>query len=242
MPEGTPDLRRERRYFTISAILLALLTIAGFSPHYFMPNAFPGMFAPLTPLLIFHAALMASWMAIFLLQSLLITSRRLAWHKKLGVVAIALAFLLVPTGCVSTLIPAERAILRQTPDMLQRLNVVALETTQMLLFGGLFAVAIMQRNRAAVHKRLMLLATLSILPNAIVRLALIGVLPFEYNWQFLTVWAVMVLGFVAADSLRIRKLHPTFATGVPITIGAMVIAQVIGTNEAWVHFWVQSVR
>lgn len=241
MPDRTADLRSERRYFTTSAILTTLLAIAGFTPHYLMPNASAGLFAPLTPFLAFHASLMASWMAIFLVQSLLISAGRLAWHKKLGIAAMVIAILIVPTGCMATLIPGERAIIRHTPEMLQRLNVVALETTQMLLFGGMVAMAIMKRNRPAVHKRLMLLATLSILPNAIVRLALIGVLPFYYNWEFLGLWAFMILCFVAADSLRIGRLHSTFAAGAPVAIGALVLAQIVGTSGPWVHFWVQSV-
>lgn len=241
MPDRTADLRSERRYFTISAILTAALAIAGFTPHYFMPSAFPGMFNPLTPFLMFHAALMAGWMMIFLTQSLLISAGRLAWHKKLGIAAMVVAILVVPTGCMATLIPAEQAVIRHTPEMLQRLNVVALETTQMLLFGGMVATAIMRRNRTAVHKRLMLLATLSILPNAIVRLALIGVLPLQYNWEILAVWALMVLCFIAVDSLRIGRLHPAFAAGAPIAIGALVMAQIVGTSGPWVQFWVRSV-
>jgi uncharacterized membrane protein YozB (DUF420 family) len=241
MTDSTAELRSERRYFTSSAILATLLAIAGFTPHYFMPSASPEMFAPLTPFLVFHASLMASWMAIFLVQSLLISAGRLAWHKKLGFAAMVVSILMVPTGCIATLIPAERAIIRHTPEMLQRLNVVALETTQMLLFGGMVATAIMRRNRTAVHKRLMLLATLSILPNAIVRLALIGVLPLDYNWEFLGLWAFMILCFVAADSLRIGRLHPTFAVGTPVAIGALILAQIVGTSAPWVQFWVQSV-
>lgn len=241
MPNRSADLCSERQYFTISASLLVALAIGGFTPHYFMPNAFPGMFAPLTPLLAFHTALMACWMALFLVQSLLISAGRLAWHKTLGMAAMVIAVLIVPTGCMSTLLPAERAIIRHGPDMLGRLNVLGLEITQMLLFGGFVAVAIMRRNRTAVHKRLMVLATLSILPNAIVRLSLIGALPLRSNWGVLTAWAVVVACFVGADSLRIRRLHPAFASGGPIAIGGIVMAQIISTSGPWVQFWIRSV-
>jgi hypothetical protein len=241
MPDRIGNTQSERLYFTTSAILLVALAVAGFTPHYFMPAAFPGMFVPLTPLLAFHAALMAGWMAIFLIQSLLISAGRLGWHKTLGVAAMVIAILIVPTGCMATLIPAERGIIRHTPDMRGLLNIVGLEITQMLLFGGFVATAIMRRNRTAVHKRLMVLATLSILPNAIVRLSLIGVLPLRSNWDVLVAWALVIICFVAADSLRIRRVHPTFAKGAAAAIGTIVLAQIVSTSAPWVHFWIESV-
>lgn len=242
MPDRTAGPRSERIYFTTAAILIAALAIAGFTPHYLAPNAFPGMFPPLTPLLVVHAILMAGWIAIFLIQSAIISAGRLAWHRRLGLAIIAIALLIVPIGCMSTLAPAARAVVRQTPDMRQRLNVLGLETTQMLLFGGFVATAIVLRNRTAIHKRLMLLATLSILPNAIVRLSFMGVLPLRTNSAILVAWAFLVLSFVVIDSFRIGRLHPAFARGAPAAIGALVLAQIVSTSDPWVQFWIRSLR
>lgn len=242
MSTRTADLRSERRYFTISAILVGALAAVGFTPHYLVPRAFPGLFPPLTPLLLVHAMLMAAWIVIYLVQSALISAGRVTWHKKLGLAAVAVAILIVPIGCMSTLAPAARAVVSQGPDMSQRLNVLGLEIVQMLLFGGFVATAVMLRARTAFHKRLMLLATLCILPNAIVRLSFIGVLPLRTNVEFLAVWMILVLSFVAIDSLRIRRLHPAFARGAPIAIGALILAQIVSISGPWTDFWTKSLR
>jgi len=242
MSDRTADLRSERRYFTLSAILVAALAVGGFTPHYLAPDAFPGMFAPLTPLLLVHALLMAGWMILYLIQSALISAGRVAWHRGLGLAGAALAILIVPVGCMSTLAPAARAAVSHAPDMLQRLNVLGLEMVQMLLFGGFVATAVMLRTRTAFHKRLMLLATLCILPNAIVRLSFVGVLPLTTNIEFLGVWALVVLSFVAIDGLRIGRLHPAFLRATPIAIGALILAQIVSTSAAWIDFWTSSLR
>jgi len=243
MPDRTVELVSERGYFTVSAILLATLTVAGFTPHYLAPKAFPpGLFPSLTPLLVVHAVLMASWIAIYLSQSVLISAGRVAWHRSLGVVGVAVAVLIITIGCMSTLAPAARAVVSHAPDMRARLNVLGLETVQMLLFGGFVVAAVMLRTRAAFHKRLMLLATLCILPNAIVRLSFMGVLPLRTNPEVLVAWVLMTLGFLAFDRLRIGRLHPAFARGAPIAIGALVLAQLVSTTGAWIEFWTRSLR
>jgi hypothetical protein len=237
------DLRAERSYFTISAILVAALTIAGFTPHYLAPKAFPpGLFPPLTPLLVVHATLMAGWICTYLIQSALISAGRVAWHRRLGAAAIAMAILIVPLGCMSTLAPAARAVVSHTPDMRARLNVLGLEFVQMLLFGGFVATAIMLRTKTAFHKRLMLLATLCIMPNALVRLSFMGMLQLRTNAEILAGWAFLVLSFVAIDGLRIGRLHPAFARGAPIAIGALILAQIVSTSGPWIEFWTRSLR
>lgn len=242
MSTRNASLRSERGYFTISAILVAALAAAGFTPHYLVPKAFPGLFPPLTPLLLVHATLMAAWIVIYLTQSALISAGRVAWHRKLGLASVAVAILIVPIGCMSTLAPAARSVVSHAPDMLQRLNVLGLEIVQMLLFGGFVATAVMLRTRTAFHKRLMLLATLCILPNAIVRLSFMGVLPITTNVEILTVWALFVLSFVAIDSLRIGRLHPAFVRGAPIGIGGLILAQIVSTSSPWIDFWTRSLR
>jgi hypothetical protein len=227
----------------MSAIFVVALAIAGFTPHYLAPNAFEGLFEPLTPLLVVHATLMGGWMIIFLTQSVLISVRRVNWHKSLGLAAAAMAILIVAVGCMTTLSQAARAVAGHTSDMHSRLNVLGLETAQMLLFGGFVAAGTMLRTRPDLHKRLMLLATLCILPNAIVRLSSIGVLPFlRTNAEFLSAWTIFVLGFVVIDRLRIGRLHNVFARGVPLMVGGLVLMQLVSTSDQWVHFWVNSLR
>jgi hypothetical protein len=50
------------------------------------------------------------------------------------------------------------------------------------------------------------------------------------------------LSFVAIDSLRIGRLHPAFARGAPIAIGALILAQIVSTSGPWIEFWTKSLR
>lgn len=104
------------------------------------------------------------------------------------------------------------------------LRLVAFDGVNLLLFACLAAWAVAMRSRAAYHKRLMLLATLSLLGPAFGRLT-------EYTNGFsggsdLAVLLLM-LGFLGAcvmvDTLSLRRLHPAWIFGaLPVAIADLV--------------------
>jgi hypothetical protein len=117
------------------------------------------------------------------------------------------------------------------------MDVLSLELTQVMLFSGFVGVAIWRRNRPDIHKRLMLVATLCILPNVIVRIS--RVLPFDFlgtNQAIILVWSVLVLGVVAIDWIRGGRLHPALGYGAPIAIALLGLAELVGRTAAWQAF------
>ena len=122
-----------------------------------------------------------------------------------------------------------------------QLNVLGLELTQLLLFAAFIGLALAYRRRPSTHKRLMIVATLCIVPNAIVRLSLLTNIDFlSKNIWILSVWALFVVSVVAIDSLRQRRINPAFGWGASIAIAALYIAWWASATVAWNDYWVRA--
>ena len=107
----------------------------------------------------------------------------------------------------------------------------ALDPFMLLVFAALVAGAIAMRNRRGdVHKRLMLLATLSLTPFAIGRLLSPTEAPF---WL---VYGLCLVVPLAVDTVRHRRLHPVFGWGAPSLLVSLHVVWRLGLTPAWMHF------
>jgi len=232
--------RSDRHFFPWLAVCFGLLAFAGFSPSFYLHALFRNPLPP-SRLIQFHGALMTGWILLFLVQTFLVSSRRLTWHRQLGIAGVIYAASIVPVGCMATLYAARREIRAHSPFVSSQLNVLGLELMQMLLFGSLIAAAILLRTRGEFHKRLMAMATLCILPNAIVRLTLLSHIGFlGSNIVILTIWASFVVCVVGIDAYRIGRLHPAFAWSAPLSIATLYLAWLASVTSAWDQFWLRS--
>ncbi|HLY06580.1 MAG TPA: hypothetical protein VKR31_12615 [Rhizomicrobium sp.] len=101
----------------------------------------------------------------------------------------------------------------------------------LLLFAGFFAAAVLLRKRSDLHRRLVLLATLCILPAAV------GRLPGLHSNE----GAVLGTGFAAVvfigvDTWRSRRLHPVFGWGAPVALAALYFAFKAAQSQVWTDF------
>src|SRR3984957_15367972 len=160
----------ERRFFAWCAAFIVLLVFVGFSRTYFLHTFFQ-MPAPSSFLRI-HGAVMSGWIMIYFIQTILVSVNRVAAHRTFGMIGAGYAALVVAFGTTATFLSARREVRGHTDAVFSFLNVFGLELAQMILFAPLVAAAIWLRNRPDHHKPLMLLATLCMIPNAIVRLFL----------------------------------------------------------------------
>jgi hypothetical protein len=136
---------------------------------------------------------------------------------------------------------ARREVLAHSARVPSQLNVLGLELTQLSLFALLIAGAFLLRARTDFHKRLMVIATLCILPNAIVRLSLLANLDFlGTNVAILTVWVVLVLTVVGSDVWRNRRLHPAFGWSAALAILALYAAWYGSRTMLWDHYWIRT--
>lgn len=123
-----------------------------------------------TPLVIFHAAVMLAWLALFANQASLAAWKRFDLHKKLGRASIALVGAMVVSGVIiSWNIGAELGRFEVTV-----VNIAAFVTFLPLYFAALhFA----RERRIHAHRQAMLIGTLALMTPAYARVVQIIGLP-----------------------------------------------------------------
>lgn len=95
----------ERWYFTSMAIVMLAVSIVGFMPSIAHPT---GRRAPLTLLAAAHGIVFFAWLLLFLVQSLLVATRRVGWHRRLGLASVFLLALIIPLSFTTTVEMARR--------------------------------------------------------------------------------------------------------------------------------------
>ncbi len=158
----------ERAFFTAMAAAMALVVFAGFARTYYLRPLFPLSQppAPLTPLIHVHGAVFSAWMILLVVQARLVAGRNVALHRRLGLTSIPLAILLVVVGSVTALHAVLRGVAPPGTDARQFLIVPLFA---LLVFAVLQTSALLCRRHPQAHKRLILLATIGLLPPALAR-------------------------------------------------------------------------
>jgi hypothetical protein len=218
-----------RQPFLWLALGMAAVALGGFARSYYLKGLFATPALP--PVLHAHALLMSGWLSVFIIQSWLIAARRVAWHRRLGVAAAVLAALVVLSGAALTVLAFEREARAHAAGKFHYLLLINL--VNLLLFAGLIGAGLALRARAGVHKRLMLLAAVTILAPAAARVALLaGHAPLL---QFLAFYGC-ILGCVLVDGLWHRRLHPVLGWGALVVIAAFQLSYYAVQRPAWLSF------
>jgi len=221
------SINPDRRLYAFASILAALIVVAGFSRTYYLKPVFGT--PPLSALLHVHGLVMSLWFILFIVQVRLVAGRRLDLHRRLGWIAAGLAVLLVSLG-TAVAISGVRAGRSPGPAPLVFL---IFPLSVVCIFSVFTALAIYWRNRPDIHKRLMLLGSLNLLNPAIAR---IPVLRDGGFGVFIGVNVVIILGCVAVDTFRNRRLHPAFGWGAGLMILSFPLRGLLSTTEAWQRF------
>jgi hypothetical protein len=158
--------RTDDIYFTTMSVVMLGIVVVGFGPTYFYKGA---VLAPLpSPLVHIHGAAFTCWIVLFIVQNLLVASHNVRLHRKLGYAGAVLA------GCMVVLgVMVDNAAIRRdgVPSIFTTPQFILINDLGVALFGTLVACAVWQRRNSPVHKRLMLIATIGIMPPAITRYA-----------------------------------------------------------------------
>jgi hypothetical protein len=220
----------ERRFFAWGAAVIVLTAFGGFARTYYLKGAFDS--PALTTLVHVHAAVMTAWVILFVTQTRLIAAQRADLHRRLGVVGAALLVLIVAIGVVTAIESARRGL---SPTDMPPLVFLVIPLGTVFVFAVLAGAAIFYRRRSDIHKRLMLLATLSILTPAIAR---IPWQPFHALGPpaFLGVTDACVLAFVVYDTARNRRLHPAFGWGTLFFFASQPLRMLLAHTAAWMQF------
>ncbi len=220
------------RFYSWASVAAFTIVFAGFARTYYLKFLFG---TPALPwLLHLHGALITLWFALFFVQSRLIAAHRVDLHRRLGVFGALLAGSAVIIGVAVALHATVRDIHdpSKRPDSIFILG-VSLEV--IAVFALLVGAAIALRRRGDFHKRLMLLATLRLLPAGITRIPLDFIERGGFSTAFLLTDLCIIL-VVAIDTFRNHRLHPAFAWGAPLIMVSMHLTNIGARTQAWTHF------
>jgi hypothetical protein len=222
----------ERRLYTWAAAIGLLVVFAGFAPTYYLKHVIGG--APdLDGLRMIHGAVMTTWFTLFLVQARLVATGQTHIHRQVGTAGIVVAALVVGTG-MSLAIASVRSGTSPIPGV-PPLVFLVMPVGEMFVFTVLFTAAIALRKRSPWHKRLMLLGTLAMVTPAVARL------PFEFIRAggppaFFAVTDLIILGCIAFDTAKNRRLHPAFIAGLAFVVVAQLGRLPLSQTGAWMSF------
>jgi hypothetical protein len=221
--------RARLRFYPLIAIVLTAFIVIGFSRTYYL--RFLSDRPPLHVILHIHGLVFTAWLALFLAQTQFVAARRLDLHMKLGIVGLFLAILIVATGMAAMLVSAAIPRMTQLGVTSAQASIVPLLSTAP--FAILVAAGLAYRHRASLHKRLMLLAMISVVGPPTARLILL----FDVRPHALTIQMSVIALFVTAclvhDWRKNRVVHPVFAIGGLVLVLLWPLRYAIARSEAW---------
>lgn len=214
------------------AVLLAVTVFVGFARTYYLQPfadgpALTAAGKPFTPLLHVHGVLFTAWVVFFIAQTAFVARRRVATHRRLGLAGAVLAAAMVGTG---TLVAIGQAARGSGPPDVDPLVFLAVPIFDMILFSILVVLAFARQRDKESHKRLVLLAYISIVIAATARLPgmlLLGPLPaFGLTLLF-------VIAGVMYDLFSRGRIHAVYLWGGALLVIAMPARLSIAQTDAW---------
>lgn len=167
---------RSNRFYVYMAAACVLLAFGAFSPTYWLQLPAGTFVGP--PILHIHGILFSAWTLLLLWQAWLVASGRLARHRAFGLAGISLATAMVVVGLVAAIGTLSEGLAAGYGDRSRAF--LALPISTISLFAGFFTAAIFNIRSPEAHKRLILLATISLLQAAMGRVffaLIVGVAP-----------------------------------------------------------------
>ncbi len=154
-----PARRTMGTFYVWMAALSVLIAFSGFAETYWLQipaGTFTG-----SPLLHLHGILFSAWTLFFLSQTWLAASGRMQHHRAWGVAGVSLATAMVFVGFATSIASMQKDVAAGFAHQARAFAIVPL--TAAVLFAVLVAWAVVAVKKPETHKRLMMLATLSIL-------------------------------------------------------------------------------
>jgi hypothetical protein len=219
--------RYDRQFYTGMAIAAAVVVFVGFAPTYFLRASYQA--TPLPAYLQVHGFLFTTWVALFIAQTSLVAARRTNVHRRVGWATAALAGVMVVVGTTAGVWSMRRQVEAGFAQQAQVFLTTPLFS--MVAFAAFVAAAIKLRRDSQTHKRLMLLATISILDAAVARLPL-EVLRTS-SWAYLPATDILLAAAILYDVMSRRTVHQAYVWGGLLLVTEQALRIPVGETAAW---------
>jgi hypothetical protein len=218
------------RFPVIAVAALAAVTIVAFARTYYLRWLFD--LPPLSRAAHLHGIFATLWLGLHCTQARLIAARRVALHRNLGIFTACVGALLAYQALNLAIdnVAAGRAPPGRNP--LEFLS-VPIGTTGMFVFY--LASALLLRGRREWHKRLMLLATMSLLIPAAGRFDSLIMVPLGLPRAIIGLClTVAFVAWACWHDWRTRgRIHPAFLYGGLLLVVSLPLRRWIGMQEWW---------
>jgi hypothetical protein len=220
-----------RRWFhTAAAVVMLAVTLAGFH-RYYLRGVGMGertIDPAVAALVVAHGSLATAWFVLFLVQAALIPSGRRRVHMRLGWAAAGVALGVSVSGSLLAVASA-----KLTPEMpfvgMPYGAFLMVMLAEMVVFTAFVAAGFLWRRRPERHRAMMLLASLSILAGATVRMPVFHPVFGAVGWPglFGPIFALGVI-LIGARAWLTARLDRWITGGFVV----LVIAYVLATTAA----------
>jgi hypothetical protein len=225
--------RNDRFFYTGMGVLVALLVFLGFARSYYLNHWFetpPGM-RTLDGLLHLHGAVFTAWVLLGVVQPALIATRNPGLHRRLGWAGAAVAVLMVIFGNLAAIAAMQGGFVGLgDPHAFYAIPFFGINS-----FAVIVALAVLWRNRAETHKRLMLLSSTQLLDAAIARIPIDAIMqgaPFT----FLFGADFVIVAAIAYDLASRGKVHKVWIWGGGLVVASQVLRLFVSQTEPWLAF------
>lgn len=244
---GAGEGRRDPFFFGISLVLL-LTVLIGFAPTLYL-SAFRDL-PPLPGHLHLHGAILTSWFVWLVVQTSLVKANRIAQHRRLGVVGAILGLAVVFAGPLATfnVVPRIRDAGFNLDMDISALGVGGMgkgdsiahflsatvvwpNFASIATFAVLLLAAILLRHRSQAHKRLMVLASISIVGPALARISRWPGLGGEQGPFIPLALVVLLLAVVLHDVISTRRVNPATLLGAAFAVLMVAGGFAIGASQ-----------
>jgi hypothetical protein len=156
--------RARPSFFFFAHFVLLFVVLLGFAPTFYLRTAFHRT-GSLPTLLYVHGTVLTLWFLLTVVQGWLMHLGRVRWHRRLGYVSAGYAVIVVVFGTL-----AELMLLSQIDSAGDGENIVVWGNFfTLIMFAAFVSLAVVFRAKPQAHKRLILLASMSIVGPALAR-------------------------------------------------------------------------
>jgi hypothetical protein len=213
-------------FFFAAHVALLVVVLLGFSASFFLRPAFHHV-TQLPALLYVHGAVLTVWFLLTVVQGRLILTQRLRLHRRLGYVAAGYAAVVIVFGTLANLMMISEI---DSPEDGENIVVWGNFFT-LVMFAAFVSFAVVFRKRPEAHKRLMLLASMSIVGPALARLPrwpiFAGGLEAGRNCAIAGLLIMFAL-LLTYDVVTRKKPHPASWVGMILILASLAGAVFLG--------------
>ena len=236
-----PGTRAVSQYFYFyMALSCAAVAFLGFAPTYWVPMA-RGAFKA-GPIVHIHGLVFFAWTLFFVFQTWLAATGRIARHRATGMIGVSFATAMTIFGILAAI-----NVMKLSASIGQRDEGIAFAIVPLsgiAFFAIVFAWAVAVVRQPEMHKRLMLLAGISILDAAVARWFLtflappgaVGPPPVSVTIAPALVACLLLVVALVVDWRARGRPHPVYVYGGLALVCLKVLNLPISASSAWHAF------